>query len=159
VAAATLASAALGLGLACHEPAAPTDAVGVGSTFVLVMVGYLPLPAREAAGVASALLLADTIVFTALDSRGSGSVEHRETIRTSTGDVVHSVYYREFDSGGGILSANLAAGKVLTFYPPPCPPLAACSRFIPETGHIKPDLLTITYGDPSLLTRIYVVAR
>jgi hypothetical protein len=125
----------------CQDATGP---VPVGTTFVLVQVGGDGLPTSLTTGAYEAVAIADTIVFVAEPSGHSGTVEHHETIQYTTG-TYHSIYRRSYAWRDG----------VLTFLPPPCPPGASCLRFIPETGHLESDALTITYDDALLRTRTY----
>jgi len=154
-----LLSVAVVLLVGCRETTAPHALVRVGSRFVLVAVGDRLLPAPEAENPASPTIPADTIVFIAVDIRGSGAVEHHQTTRSSTGDAVRVIYRREFDSKAGMLAVG-SPDLVLNFHAPPmaCPPFALCPRFIAETGRLTADALTISYGDPSERPRTYLRA-
>ena len=130
----------VGLFAGCHEVTGPVPA---GTMFVLVSVGGDPLPTTLDTGPDGTVAIADTVIF--VEEHGStGSVEHHETGQNQVG-TFHSVFVRLYEWNNG----------VLTFHPPPCPPAALCVRFVPETGHLGPETLTITYEDPLVRNRTY----
>jgi hypothetical protein len=110
-----------------------------------VKVGGADLPTGTSDVPSGWIELGDTIAFISQAGAASGTVEHHETGHLSSMSPTTLVYERLYHWDG----------RVIRFYPPPCPPNALCGRATQETGILASGYLTITYADPTVRSRTY----